>query len=78
VRIVAPGEAHARIKLLASEAGEALLSKWDVGVDETNVGTLVQGVLHDGLVLFDGDGAGRIADVATGLGVVRVAIERVR
>lgn len=63
MREVSPGQLHLGSKVLASEAAEALSAELQTGLDELDVWSLAKGVIDDGLILVDGDGARRVDDV---------------
>jgi hypothetical protein len=60
---------HTRIKVLATKALESLDTKLQPGIDQLAMRSFPQSVIHDGLVLVDGDGTGRVDNVTAGGGV---------
>lgn len=74
VREVPPRQLHLGPEVLAPERPKALPSELESGLDELNVGSLPEGVVDDGLVLIDSNGARRVDDVASG---GRVGVDRV-
>lgn len=74
VRPVPPSELHLAAKVLAAEASKALATELEASLDELDIGPLAEGVINDGLVLVDRDGAGRVDEVAARR---RVRVDRV-
>lgn len=74
VRPVSSSELHLASKVLAPERGESLSTELESSLDELDVGSLSEGVVDNGLVLVNRDGAGRVDEVTSRR---RVGVDRV-
>ena len=62
VRIIASREVHLWVETVLPELLEARFTKWKTGINDFDV-TVVQRILHDGLILFYSEGAGGVHDI---------------
>ena len=76
VRVEAARERELVRERLAAVAREAGHAELEPGLDEAHVRPLAERVVDDGLVLVDGDGAGRVDEEAARLGVCLDAVDR--